>query len=211
MNLFFLWVNKVKTFSRVASYTSLCLLNLRASRRLSLRENILLKINSAVPHLHLLFFLTFCDTGWFLRAESKQRQRVLLLIWILKVVFFLKGESQTLKSSTYTWRDFLLKTLLTLCCDRCELLPFGIVTPTCLKQLWENWTLLLCYSTSRVCLSTCSLATHLNEYDTDCLLFLCVSCMYFLFIFRVLFCFGCSRRGADLSHMSDFSKMTFLD
>lgn len=45
------------------------------------------------------------------------------------------------------------------------------------KKNKENLTLLLCYTTSRVCLSTrtkstCSLATHLhlNEFATDCLL-----------------------------------------
>lgn len=51
-------------------------------------------------------------------------------------------------------------------------------------QLSENWTLLLCYTTYSVCLwtgteSTCSLVTylHLNEYDPDCLLSVCVICV----------------------------------
>lgn len=60
-----LGVNKVKTFSTVASYASLCLLNLRASTRLSLREKKNSK-NRNLTHKLLLtsiLFLIFSITG----------------------------------------------------------------------------------------------------------------------------------------------------
>lgn len=74
-------------------------------------------------------------------------------------------------------------------------------------QLGENWTLLLCYTTYSVCLwtgteSTCSLATHLhlNEYDPDCLLFVCV-CL------RACMCAAC----IDIHHSSiDYNVRVFL-
>lgn len=56
---FYLGLNKVQTFSGVTSYASLCLLNLRASRRLSLREK-------SKKHFKQILLLTSISFSYFL-------------------------------------------------------------------------------------------------------------------------------------------------
>lgn len=104
--------------------------------------------------------------------------------------------------------------MLTLCCDRCENVTF-------LRRLKLKCDLVKirrCYcatphlesSLSTGTKSTCSLATrlHLNEYDTDCLLFVCVCVCVDIYIYyssidhnvRVFMFLSLWNRCRHLSH-----------
>lgn len=72
-NVIWLGVDKVQTFSHVTSYTSLCLLNLRASIDFQREKPVKEKLNTqTAPHLHLLFLFS-ASLGGCWRAESEPK------------------------------------------------------------------------------------------------------------------------------------------
>lgn len=217
---------------KVASYTSLCLLNLRASidfhweRKKTVNE----KLNTqTAPHLHLLFLLSASQggcRGQWMNWKSPNPPPACLHVtecccwsWLGSFKFLLCRLESNLKNQNAPVGTFSWRKMLTLCRDRCE----NVMFLRQLKLKVKNWTLLLCYTTSRVCSSTgtkstCSLARHLhlNEYDTDCLLSVCARVWIFTFTIHLLATksgFSCSclcGTGADFCHPSEFDLLDFV-